>query len=412
MHQDDCVESKIKSETRKRKLHRRPSGRGRDHRGSSTDSDDDTCVSVKLKFSLSQSTQSFNEIFAEGQATLRQQSSKYSMEDFDEEELPSIEEASREPSPVDALPPKRSKIKKKKKKEPRPRCNVSNAAVTLTHALPNRNGLRGSISQVSSSYLSVADMDTDTELDFGNPPAHSNGDEQEEIEEIVLSSSDDEIRFSNHTFAYNTYETRHNVVRQPLSPNSVPLIDLSSRSPSPESDSPPPPKLDRMDDTTQQANMRVRIRYRNDLYEFDGSQFWDLEKVRETLGEMIDVPESELLIYTESEQKMVDGKTLMHYNVKCGDVLEALRKNADRPVCNAQALISLKFQKDGLRRPICMNVSKYSSLKEIRTSVAREIFAEEKKLLFRIDGEYVDLCKTPDELDLEDDVCVDVYEKQ
>ena len=133
--------------------------------------------------------------------------------------------------------------------------------------------------------------------------------------------------------------------------------------------------------------------------------------MREKLSEATNVPESELLLYTEDDQKMLDGKSLIHYGVACGDILEALRRSSESPIITDE-VVSLKFQKEGLKKPLCLSVPKYSSLKEIRTKVAKILKMEEKKLFFRIDGETVDLCKTPEELELEDDICVDVFVKK
>lgn len=135
------------------------------------------------------------------------------------------------------------------------------------------------------------------------------------------------------------------------------------------------------------------------------------------MSELVDVPETDLLLYTEENGiKMVDGKTLSDYDVDEGDFLEAVRRGNDVGQSSSKKLqplegIRLKFQKAGVRKPVLLTVSKYKTLKEIRHVVAAEFKADAARLSFKFDGDPLDLKETPEDLDLEDDFCIDVYEK-
>ena len=147
-----------------------------------------------------------------------------------------------------------------------------------------------------------------------------------------------------------------------------------------------------------------------------------METVRQKLSELVNMPKKELLLYTEdSETKMIDGRTLLDYNIEEGDFMEAMRRGnevesttAAPTTTNAKNVpggIRLKFQKAGLRKPIILTVSKYSTFEEIRTNLAAELKADGKKLQFNFDGERIELSETPEDLDLEDDFCIDVHEQ-
>ncbi|CAG7829894.1 unnamed protein product [Allacma fusca] len=282
--------------------------------------------------------------------------------------------------------------------------------------------------QVTPAQLAVADLDTDTELDLdecavisvpkyktrgrpgrgrgGRGGAKKNARTKAKISipEIEIPSDDDPEVLEAEFTQFMT--TKRNVVKPCISPTYTPLILPVDTSPGIYvPDSPLP-------DISFDGNMRIRIKFREKLLRFEGNERWDVELVRRKLSELTDVPESELLIYNEEDVKMVDGKTLKDYNVGEGDFLEAFRQKIEKPahVTAAAGGITLKFQKSGLKRPVYLNVSKFKSLKDIRAILALELKVDERTLELHFDGEKVNMSNTPEDLEMEDDDCIDIHD--